>query len=33
MRRGEVWTLRDGRHASKARPVVIVGSDEVQFRR
>lgn len=29
MRRGEVWTLRDDRYASKARPVVIVQSDEV----
>lgn len=27
--RGEIWTLRDDRYASKARPVVIVQSDEV----
>ena len=27
MRRGDVWTLRDDRYASKARPVVIVQSD------
>lgn len=27
--RGEVWTLRDDRYASKARPVVIVQSDDV----
>lgn len=28
--RGEIWTLRDDRYASKARPVVIVQSDEVR---
>ena len=31
MRRGEVWTLRDDRFASKARPVVVVQSDDVDF--
>ena len=31
MRRGEIWTLRDDRFASKARPVVVVQSDEVDF--
>jgi len=31
MRRGEVWTLRDDRFASKARPVVVVQSEEVDF--
>ena len=29
MRRGELWTLRDGAYASKACPVVVVQSDEV----
>lgn len=29
MRRGEAWTLRDDSYASKARPVVVVQSDEV----
>ena len=29
MRRGEIWTLRDNGYASKARPVVIVQSDEI----
>ena len=28
--RGEIWTLRDDRYASKARSVVIVQSDEVR---
>ena len=28
--RGEIWTLRDDRYASKARPVVIVQGDEVR---
>lgn len=28
MKRGEVWTLRDDRYATKARPVVIIQSDE-----
>lgn len=28
MRRGEVWTIRDGHYASKARPAVVVQSDE-----
>ncbi len=27
MKRGEVWTLRDTRYATKARPVVIIQSD------
>jgi mRNA interferase MazF len=31
MRRGEVWTLRDERFASKASPVVIVQADNAQF--
>jgi len=31
MRRGEVWTLQDDRYASKARPVVIVQADGVEF--
>jgi len=29
MKRGEIWTLRDDGYASKARPVVIVQSDDV----
>ena len=29
MRRGEVWTLRDGGYASKARPVVGVQDESV----
>lgn len=28
MKRGEVWSLRDKQYASKARPVVIIQSDE-----
>ncbi|WP_028244873.1 type II toxin-antitoxin system PemK/MazF family toxin [Pseudoclavibacter soli] len=28
MRRGEIWTLRDDRYASKARPVVVQGDLE-----
>ena len=28
MKRGEVWSLRDRQYASKARPVVIIQSDE-----
>ena len=28
MMRGEIWSLRDRQYASKARPVVIVQSDE-----
>lgn len=28
--RGEIWTMRDDLYASKARPVVIVQSDEVR---
>ena len=31
MRRGEVWTLRDDRFASEARPVVIVQADDAKF--
>jgi mRNA interferase MazF len=27
VKRGEVWTLKDGNYASKARPVVIVQAD------
>lgn len=27
--RGDVWTMHDDRYASKARPVVIVQSDDV----
>jgi len=29
MKRGEIWTLRDDGYASKARPVVIIQSDDV----
>ena len=29
MRRGEIWTLRDDGYASKARPAVIIQSDDV----
>lgn len=29
MRRGEVWSLRDSAYASKARPVVVVQSDDI----
>lgn len=28
MKRGEIWTLRDKHYASKARPVVIIQSDD-----
>lgn len=28
--RGEIWTMRDDLYASKARPVVIVQSDEIR---
>ena len=28
MKRGEIWTLQDKQYASKARPVVIIQSDE-----
>ncbi len=31
MKRGEVWTLQDRNYASKARPVVIVQTDENPF--
>jgi len=30
MKRGEIWTFRDNRYASKARPVIIVQSDHVR---
>lgn len=29
MMRGEIWSMRDDLYASKARPVVIIQSDEV----
>ena len=29
MKCGEIWTLRDDRYASKARPVVIIQSDSI----
>ena len=29
MKRSEIWTLRDDGYASKARPVVIIQSDDV----
>lgn len=29
--RGEIWTLRDDRYASKARPVVVIQGDLNQF--
>lgn len=28
MKRGEIWTLQDKHYASKARPVVVIQSDE-----
>ena len=28
MKRGEIWSLRDQQYASKARPVVVIQSDE-----
>jgi len=28
MKRGEIWTLRDDRYATKARPVVVLQSDK-----
>jgi mRNA interferase MazF len=31
MKRGEIWTIRDDGYASKARPVIIVQSDPVEF--
>jgi len=31
MKRGDIWTLRDDRYASKARPVVVVQSDVADF--
>lgn len=31
MKRGEVWTLRDEGYASKARPVVVVQSENSTF--
>ena len=27
MKRGEIWTLRDRRYASKARPVIVIQND------
>ena len=30
MIRGEIWTLRDSGYASKARPVIIAQSDNIQ---
>jgi len=29
MKRGEIWTLQDDKYASKARPVVIIQSDDI----
>lgn len=29
MRRGEVWTLRDGGYASKARPVIVIQDESI----
>lgn len=29
MMRGEIWSMRDDLYASKARPVVIIQSDEI----
>lgn len=29
MKRGEIWSLRDSSYASKARPVVVVQSDDL----
>lgn len=31
MKRGDIWTLRDDRFATKARPVVVVSSDLPEF--
>jgi len=31
MKRGEIWTLRDDKYASKARPVVIVQSNNIDM--
>ena len=31
MKRGEIWTLQDNNYASKARPVVIIQSDNINF--
>ena len=31
MRRGEIWTFRDDRYASKARPVLIVQNDTISL--
>jgi mRNA interferase MazF len=31
MKRGEVWTLQDRNYASKARPVVIIQTDDNTF--
>lgn len=29
MHRGEIWTLRDNRYASKARPVIVIQDESV----
>jgi len=29
MKRGEIWTLQDDKYASKARPVIIIQSDDI----
>ncbi len=29
MQRGEIWTLRDGGYASKARPVIVIQDESV----
>ena len=31
MKRGDIWTLQDDRYASKARPVVVVQGDLLDF--
>lgn len=31
MKRGEIWTLKDENYASKARPVIIIQSDNNSF--
>lgn len=31
MKRGEIWTLQDRQYASKARPVVVIQSDNHNF--
>lgn len=32
MRRGEIYSIRDRQYASKARPVVIIQDDNIDFR-